>query len=207
MNASNPLILCNDASTRAMGGVLMQVQRGREKPCVLVSHTLYEQATRWGVMEKELRFRLLSQESCQETFYSQNGPQELALPFKFDCAQIGQVEGSDLDVPFSDRSHPGIEPRMSFSQWIISQNSLVCTTRSTSTLEFVRAFLSWVGIFGLPKTLRSDGGSQFTSNTSPSTQRNLKVSAYCRSSLPSSGKVNGRAADEGGVDTYQSISV
>ena len=26
----------------------------------------------------------------------------------------------------------------------------------TSTLEFVKAFLSWVGIFGVPKTLRSD---------------------------------------------------
>ena len=35
---------------------------------------------------------------------------------------------------------------------------------STSTLEFEKAFLSWVGIFGVPKTLRSDGGSQSTSN-------------------------------------------
>ena len=32
----------------------MQVQGGREKPCVLLSHTLSEQATRWGVMEPEL---------------------------------------------------------------------------------------------------------------------------------------------------------
>ena len=35
---------------------------------------------------------------------------------------------------------------------------------STSTREFVKAFLSGVGIFGVPKTLRSDGGSRFTSN-------------------------------------------
>jgi hypothetical protein len=35
---------------------------------------------------------------------------------------------------------------------------------NTSTLEFVKAFLSWVGIFGVPKILRSDGGSQFSSD-------------------------------------------
>ena len=35
---------------------------------------------------------------------------------------------------------------------------------SISTLEFIKAFQSWVGIFGVRKTLRSDGGSQFTSN-------------------------------------------
>ena len=54
MNDSDPFILYTDASTRAVGGVLMQVQGGREKPCVFVSHTLSEQATRWGVMEQEL---------------------------------------------------------------------------------------------------------------------------------------------------------
>ena len=35
---------------------------------------------------------------------------------------------------------------------------------STSTLGFVKSILSWVGIFGVSKTLRSDGESQFTSN-------------------------------------------
>ena len=29
--------------------------------------------------------------------------------------------------------------------------------KNTSTLEFVKAFLSWVGIFGVPKILNSDG--------------------------------------------------
>jgi len=48
MNDSDPLILYAVASTRAVGGVLMQVQGGRERPCVFVSHTLSEQATRWG---------------------------------------------------------------------------------------------------------------------------------------------------------------
>ena len=33
--------------------------------------------------------------------------------------------------------------------------------KNISTLEFVKAFLSWVGIFGVPKILRSDGGSKF----------------------------------------------
>ena len=40
MNDSDPLILYTDASTRAVVGVLMQVQGGRERPCVFVSHTL-----------------------------------------------------------------------------------------------------------------------------------------------------------------------
>jgi len=45
---------------------------------------------------------------------------------------------------------------------------------STSTLEFVKAFLSWVGIFGVPKTPRSDGGSQFTSNMTQALKDILK---------------------------------
>ena len=36
--------------------------------------------------------------------------------------------------------------------------------KNTSTLEFVKALMSWVGIFGVPKILKSDGGSQFSSN-------------------------------------------
>ena len=40
MNASDPIILYTDASTRAIGGVLMQVQGERERPCVFFSHTL-----------------------------------------------------------------------------------------------------------------------------------------------------------------------
>ena len=39
---------------KAVGGVLMQAQDGREQPCVFVSHTLSEQASRWGIMELEL---------------------------------------------------------------------------------------------------------------------------------------------------------
>ena len=42
---------------------------------------------------------------------------------------------------------------------------------STSTREFVKAFLSWVGIFGVPKTLRSDRGLQY----GPSTQGYIKI--------------------------------
>jgi len=36
--------------------------------------------------------------------------------------------------------------------------------KNTSTLEFVKKFLSWVGIFGVPKILGSDGRSQFLSD-------------------------------------------
>jgi len=46
---------------------------------------------------------------------------------------------------------------------------------STLSLEFVKAFLSWVGIFGTPKYLRSDGGSsQFTSNKAQAIKAMLK---------------------------------
>ena len=53
MNPHDPLILYTDASTKAIGGVLMQIQAG-EKPCVFVSYRLLDQATRYGVMELEL---------------------------------------------------------------------------------------------------------------------------------------------------------
>ena len=36
-------------------------------------------------------------------------------------------------------------------------------SKNTSTLEFVKASLSWVGIFGVLKILRSDEGSKFIS--------------------------------------------
>jgi len=54
MNSSDPLILYTEVSTKAIGGVLMQVQGVWEKPCVFVSHTLSNQAIRWEVMELEL---------------------------------------------------------------------------------------------------------------------------------------------------------
>ena len=41
-------------SLRYLVFVLMQVQDGVEKPCVFISHTLSDQATRWGIMELEL---------------------------------------------------------------------------------------------------------------------------------------------------------
>ena len=54
MNEQDPLILYTDASTRAIGGVLMQIQDGIEKPVIFVSHVLSDQATRRGIMEIEL---------------------------------------------------------------------------------------------------------------------------------------------------------
>jgi hypothetical protein len=41
MNDHDPLILYTDASTKAIGGVLMQIQGGREKPCIS-SHIGYQ---------------------------------------------------------------------------------------------------------------------------------------------------------------------
>jgi len=36
INEKDPLILCTDSSTRALGGVLMQFQIGIEKPVIFV---------------------------------------------------------------------------------------------------------------------------------------------------------------------------
>ena len=38
--------------------------------------------------------------------------------------------------------------------------------RSTMPKDFIGALMQWVGIFGVPKKIRSDGGSQFTSKLS-----------------------------------------
>ena len=39
-------------------------------------------------------------------------------------------------------------------------------TRSTTSKDFIGALMQWVGIFRIPKEIRSDGGSQFTSKLS-----------------------------------------
>ncbi len=54
MNEEDPLFLYTDASTKAIGVVLMQLQNGIEKPVIFASHILSDQATRWGIMELEL---------------------------------------------------------------------------------------------------------------------------------------------------------
>ena len=46
--------------------------------------------------------------------------------------------------------------------------------KTVSTLEFVRAFLSWIGNFGVPKVLRSDGRSQLSSDVAERLQILLK---------------------------------
>ena len=58
MNKRDQLVLYTDASTKAMAGVLMQVQAGIEKPCIFVSHAVSEQASKWGLMELELELEL-----------------------------------------------------------------------------------------------------------------------------------------------------
>ena len=54
MNEEDPLILYTDASTKAIGGVLMQLQNGIVKPVIFASHILSDQATRWRIIEQEL---------------------------------------------------------------------------------------------------------------------------------------------------------
>ena len=76
---------------------------------------------------------------------------------------------------------------------------------STSTLEFVKSFLS--GYFGGVEESQKRWRVSIHIQYGPSTQRHLEVSAHHRSTLPSSSKLNGREEDEGGVDTPQSPSV
>ena len=40
------------------------------------------------------------------------------------------------------------------------------SARSTTSNDFINAFMQWVGVFRVPKEIRSDGGSQFTSKLS-----------------------------------------
>ena len=54
MNEKDQLVLKTDASTKAIAGVLMQIQGGIEKPCIYVLHAQPEQASKWGIMELEL---------------------------------------------------------------------------------------------------------------------------------------------------------
>jgi len=64
MNEEDPLILYTNAGTRAIGGVLMQIQDGIENPKIFVSHVLSDKA-RWGIMHLELyAFVLLREHPC-----------------------------------------------------------------------------------------------------------------------------------------------
>ena len=49
MNEGDPLILYTDASSKAIGGVLMQVQNGIEKTVIFVSHALSQIRSHVGV--------------------------------------------------------------------------------------------------------------------------------------------------------------
>ena len=57
--------------------------------------------------------------------------------------------------------------------WTTFRNYGLYPAKSTTSKEFMSALLQWVSIFGVPKEIRSDGGSQFTS----------KMAEYIRSLL------------------------
>ena len=54
LNEEDPLILYTDVSTKAIGGVLIQLRNGIENPMIFVSYIISNQATRWRIMELEL---------------------------------------------------------------------------------------------------------------------------------------------------------
>ena len=74
---------------------------------------LSEQATvgLW-TMEQELFSFVICVKSLSpyllgKIYYSQNGPQELGILFKFDCTQTNEMEGPALGVSFSNQADPG----------------------------------------------------------------------------------------------------
>ena len=67
MNERYQLILYTNASTKAIAGVLIQIQEGIEKPCLFVSHALLEQASKEGIMELEL-YAFVRHESLHQTY-------------------------------------------------------------------------------------------------------------------------------------------
>jgi hypothetical protein len=47
-----------------------------------------------------------------------------------------------------------------------SHFDMLIPTKSTTAIEYVRALIVWIGLFGIMKELRTDGGSQFTADVS-----------------------------------------
>ena len=61
---------------------------------------------------------------------------------------------------------PEDENRFSFIVVIVnnfSESVGFYPARSTTSKDFIGSLLQWMGIFGVPKEIRSDVGSQFTS--------------------------------------------
>jgi hypothetical protein len=87
----------------------MQVQNGREKPCVFVSHVQSEQATRWGIMELELYslVHCVKQLLIGTTVYSEDGSQESIISIEQYNPKIGALEGDPLGVSVRYLSYPG----------------------------------------------------------------------------------------------------
>ena len=78
MNEEDPLILYTNVSTKAIRGVLMQLENGIEKLVIFVSHILSDQATLANHGVGTLCFRLLCKTTCSQSkrkdFYSSYRP-------------------------------------------------------------------------------------------------------------------------------------
>ena len=78
--------------------------------------------------------------------------------------------------------------------------------KTTSTLEFVKV-IYWVGIFGVPKVLRSDRGSQFTSDIAEIRKYLLKYEQLVVVPYHRQGNSYFTASDAGGRSLSLSFSV
>ena len=110
MNEEDPLILCTDTSTKAIGGVLIQVQNAIEKPDIFISHALSDQATRWAIMELELYdfvcyVKNLTPYLLGKQFTVRTDHLNLLYLSNSSVQKLGALEGPPIGVPVSDAIH------------------------------------------------------------------------------------------------------
>ena len=112
MNEEDPLIHYADASTKAIGCVLMQVQNGIEKHVIFISHALSDQTTRWGIMELELYafvycVKNLTPCLLGKQFTVRTDHRNLLYLSNSSGAKVGALEGPPIGVPVFVQHIPG----------------------------------------------------------------------------------------------------
>ena len=111
MNEREKLILYTDTSTKAIAGVLMQIQERIEKPCLFVSHALSEKASKWGIMELEL-YAFVYSNIYHPTCWGNNLSSEQITKTWSICLiqqsrkrESGEIENHPIRIQVLDRTH------------------------------------------------------------------------------------------------------
>jgi len=149
LSQSFPLVIMNEDPlilyTDAIGGVLIQVQNGIEKPVIFISHTLSDQATLWGMMELELYPSCVACRISHLTFLASNLRSEwtIVLSIQFVGAKVGALEGPPIGVPVFGATHPWrSEYRCRWPYKSVKNNSNGCQSTSVIFLWMTRSSIS-----------------------------------------------------------------